>query len=262
VSVSVSAAELLARLGSVTPPGAATVAVLLRLPVAEGVIVPVRVYVTVPLGGRFTVWLMLPDPLAAQLPPPAPRHVQVTPVIVAGTVSATVAPFAALGPAFDATIVYAMERPGTAVVCPSVFVIERSAWAVSVSVSVAELLAGFGSVTPTEGITVAVLVRLPVADALMVPVSLYTTLPPTGTFTASLMLPDPATVQLPPPAPTHVQAAPVIAAGTASVTEAPFTGFGPAFDTTIVYAIGDPGTAVAWPSVLVIVSSAGRGFTV
>ena len=49
-------------------------------------------------------------------------------MIAAGTVSATVAPFATLGPAFDATIVYAMGVPGTAVVWPSVFVIERSAY--------------------------------------------------------------------------------------------------------------------------------------
>src|SRR6266481_9896289 len=40
---SVSVAELLAGFGSVTPPGAVTVAVLLRLPVADGLIVPVRV---------------------------------------------------------------------------------------------------------------------------------------------------------------------------------------------------------------------------
>src|SRR6266446_1682806 len=71
---------------------------------------------------------MFPDPLAAQVPPPAPRHVQVALVMAAGTVSATVAPFATLGPAFDATIVYVMDVPGTSVACPSVLVIERSAW--------------------------------------------------------------------------------------------------------------------------------------
>src|SRR5512139_3384600 len=113
---------------------------------------------------------MFPDPLAVQLPPPAPAQVQPTPVIVAGTVSVTVAPLAALGPAFDATTVYVMACPGIAVAWPSVFVIERSAPGTTVSVSVAELLARFGSVTPPGAAIVAVLLRLPVADGLSVPV--------------------------------------------------------------------------------------------
>jgi hypothetical protein len=58
---------------------------------------------------------MLPDPLAAQLPPPAPVHVHVAPVISVGRVSVTVAPFAMLGPAFDTTIVYVMAAPRIAV---------------------------------------------------------------------------------------------------------------------------------------------------
>ena len=48
---------------------------------------------------------MLPLPDAGQVPPPAPTHVHVAPVSAAGSVSATVAPVTALGPAFDATIV-------------------------------------------------------------------------------------------------------------------------------------------------------------
>jgi hypothetical protein len=48
---------------------------------------------------------MFPDPLAVQVPPPAPLHVQVAPVMAAGTVSVTVAPVTALGPEFEATIV-------------------------------------------------------------------------------------------------------------------------------------------------------------
>ena len=48
---------------------------------------------------------MLPEPPDVQVPPPAPAHVQFTPVMEAGTVSATVAPLAVLGPAFDAAIV-------------------------------------------------------------------------------------------------------------------------------------------------------------
>jgi hypothetical protein len=255
-NVSVSVAELLAGVGSVTPPGTVTVAVLTRLPVAAALTVPVKVYVTLPPTGRFTVALMLPDPLAVQLAPPALTQVQVGLGIAAGTVSTTVAPVTALGPAFDATIVYVTGWPGTTLATPSVFVIESSAWGVNVSVSVAVLLAGVGSITPPGTVTVAVLTRLPVAEALTVPVRVYVTLPPTGRFTVALMLPDPLAVQVPPPAPTQVQVGPVIAAGTVSATVAPVTALGPGFDATIVYVIGNPGTAFAWPSVFVIERSA------
>ncbi len=47
---------------------------------------------------------MLPEPAAVQVPPPAPTHVHVQ-VSDAGNVSATVAPVALLGPAFEAVIV-------------------------------------------------------------------------------------------------------------------------------------------------------------
>ena len=53
--------------------------------------------------------------------------------------------------------------PGVYVAEPSVLVIDRSAAASGVSVSVAELLPGVGSVTPAGTLTVAVLTRLPVA---------------------------------------------------------------------------------------------------
>ena len=105
VRVSVSVALLFAGFVSVTPAGAATVAVLDKLPVAVGKMVPVTVKVTEPPAGRFTVSLMFPEPAAVAVPPPAPTAVQVTPVKVAGSVSATVAPGALLGPAFEAVIV-------------------------------------------------------------------------------------------------------------------------------------------------------------
>jgi hypothetical protein len=100
VRVSVSVAVLLAVLGSVTPPGAATEAVLVKEPVAAGLIVPVAVKVTLPPEGSVTAWLMLPLPLAVHVPPAVPRHVQVTPVRAVGNVSVTVAPVAVLGPAY------------------------------------------------------------------------------------------------------------------------------------------------------------------
>jgi hypothetical protein len=107
---------------------------------------------------------MFPDPLAVHVPPPAPTHVHV-PVRLAGNVSATVAPGAFDGPAFDAVTVYVTLPPGVADVTPSVFVTARSACALSVSVSVAELLPGVGSVTPAGALTVAVFDRVPVALA-------------------------------------------------------------------------------------------------
>lgn len=103
--VSVSVALLLPGVGSVTPPPVATVAVFDSVPVAALDKVPVAVKVTEPPAGKLTVALMLPDPFAGQVPPPAPTQVQVTPVMVAGKVSATVEPGASLGPTLDATIV-------------------------------------------------------------------------------------------------------------------------------------------------------------
>src|SRR6476469_9732376 len=94
-----------------------------------------------------------------------------------------------------------MLVPGTAVVWPSVLVIDRSARGVSVSVSVGLLLVGSGSVSPGGGVTVAVLVRAPVADGLTWAVKLNVTVAPAGRLTAvasgPVPLAGPAT--LPPP---------------------------------------------------------------
>src|SRR4029077_13810984 len=103
-SVSLSVAELLAGVGSVTPAGAVTVAVFESVPVAAAAIAQLAVYVALPPEGRFTVSLMLPPPDAVQVPLPAPRHVHVQ-VSEAGNVSATVAPVASPGPALLAVIV-------------------------------------------------------------------------------------------------------------------------------------------------------------
>jgi hypothetical protein len=115
-----------------------------------------------PPDGRFTVSAMLPLPEAVHVPPPAPTQVHVQ-VSLAGKVSATVAPVTLLGPALLAVIVYVTLPPAVALVTPSVLVIERSALAVTVSVSVAELLPGVGSVVPPGATTVAVLLNVPVA---------------------------------------------------------------------------------------------------
>jgi hypothetical protein len=117
-----------------------------------------------PVFGKLTVSLMLPEPEAVHVPPFAPTHVQVQ-VREAGNVSDTFDPGAALGPAlFVAVIVYVTEPPGVAVVTPSVFVMPRFACGDSVSVSVALLLPVFESVTPAGAATLAVFASEPVAD--------------------------------------------------------------------------------------------------
>lgn len=163
--VSLSVALLLPGVGSFTPPAAATVAVLDNVPVAAAESVPVAVNVTEPPDGKLTVALMLPDPLAGQVPPPAPTQLQVTPVSVAGNVSATVEFGALLGPALLAVMVYVTGLPAVTEVTPSVLVIARFACGDRVSLSVALLLPGTGSVTLL--LTVAVLESVPVAEAEM-----------------------------------------------------------------------------------------------
>jgi hypothetical protein len=102
--VSVLLSPLFALLGSDVPTGGVTVAVLTRLPVALAITVPVAVKVIVPPLATLTVALMSPVPEAGQLEPALALQVHVTPVIVAGKLSITFAPFASLGPAFETTI--------------------------------------------------------------------------------------------------------------------------------------------------------------
>ena len=104
--------------------------------------------------------------------------------------------------------------------------IDRSAVGVNVSVSVAELFAGVGSVVPEGGVTVAVLTRVPVAAALTVPVTVNVTEPPTGRFTEALMLPVPLAGHVPPALPAHVHVTPLSDAGIVSATVAAVTADG------------------------------------
>ena len=114
--MSVSVALLLPGVGSVVPPGGATVAVFDQDPVALADTVPVSVNVAVPPTSRLTGALMLPLPIrgtaAARR---GRRRSRSRRLIVAGSVSATVAPVTALGPLLVATIVYVIGLPGVAV---------------------------------------------------------------------------------------------------------------------------------------------------
>ena len=79
--------------------GAVTVAVLLRVPLAEGGTTPVTVYVIVLPAGMVTVSLMLPPPDdVLPVAPPVALDVNATPVKPAGNVSVTVAPVCVSGP--------------------------------------------------------------------------------------------------------------------------------------------------------------------
>src|SRR5438874_1399040 len=126
----------------------------------------------------------------------------------------------------------------------------RSATRAGVSLSVDELLPGVGSVVPAGGVTVAVLTRLPVSDASVVPVTVKTTELPTplATFTvAARLLPEPVAPLVTEALPVvlDVQVTPVSPAGIASATLAPVTLLGPLLVTVMVYVTTLPGVYVA-----------------
>ncbi len=103
-TVVVSVAELSPGLGSLAPTGAATVAVLVIIPVAEPTTVAVTENVTVPPTATLIDSSSEPVPLAAHDPFDA-AQVHDTPVSDAGTASVSVAPTASDGPALEAVTV-------------------------------------------------------------------------------------------------------------------------------------------------------------
>ena len=82
------------------------------------------------------------------------------------------------------------------------------------------------SVTVADVATVAVFANVPVAAAEILQFAVYVTFPAFGKLTASLILPEPDAVQVPPLAPTHVHVQ-VNAAGNVSVTFDPGAALGP-----------------------------------
>ena len=150
------------------------------------------------------------------------------PVTVAGKVSTMLALMTELGPALLIVMVYRTKPPAATTVTPSFFVIDKLATPRIVSVSVALLLVGFGSLTVAGAATVAVLINAPLAlfDTLLIVVNVTT--PPTAKLTIRLMLPKPpAPLQLDPGDGVHPQTLIPSAAGKMSVTCAPVTGAGP-----------------------------------
>ena len=105
VGTSTLVSALLLGVGSVTPGGTATVALLMSRPVALGEMVALRTKVAAAPLGRFTEALMEPVPLAGQVPPRVAVQVQVALISALGILSVTVAPVTVDGPALVAVIV-------------------------------------------------------------------------------------------------------------------------------------------------------------
>src|SRR6266542_1348217 len=165
---------------------------------------------------------MLPLPLAVNPEaPPLPAAVNVSLLTPVGTRSVKVDPVTQLGPLLLTTMVYVVEVPDVTLATPSLLVIAGSATPVIVSVSVALLLAGFGSVTPAGAAMVAVLAMEPVALPAIVALTVNVAVPPLARFTLAEMLPLPLAGQLEPTLATQLQLPNVRPAGAVSVTVAP-----------------------------------------
>ena len=109
----------------------------------------------------------------------------------------------------------------------------RSAVITSVSVSVAELLAGVGSVRPDGAAMVAVFTKEPVAEAEIVATTVYVAVAPTAKLMVSLRDPEPEEPHVAPAVAAQVQVAPVREAGSESATTAPVATEGPRFLATM-----------------------------
>ena len=90
-------------------------------------------------------------------------------------VGTRVTPVTVLGPLLVTVIVYEILVPGTALVWPSLIATAMSLCKLSVSVSEAELFPGVGSVQPANVPTATDVVRLPVAEPLIVPLRVIVT---------------------------------------------------------------------------------------
>ena len=130
---------------------------------------------------------------------------------------------------------YVLGRIAESHASTRIFVMERLATARIVSVSVALLFAGFGSVVPAATPTVAMFASVPEALAVRVVLAMNVALPPESRVTVPVrLLPVPAVVQLEPAVAVQVQVPTVSADGKVSATAAPVAVFGPALATTMV----------------------------
>jgi hypothetical protein len=226
------AVALLFPAGSLVPTGAATVAVFAIVPVALAEMVPVAVKVTVPPLSTFTLAARSPLPLAAgQAEPALAEQVQVTPVSVAGKMSVTVAPVTALGPALPTVMTYVAVAPGTGVPELSAFVMLRSDVGVmTVLASVAELLPAGRWCRPggdRRGVRDRARSARRRGDR-------EGRRPPERRFTEAARFPTRSPGRPSPRSRRRSRSRSVTLAGKMSVTVAPVTADGPAFDATMV----------------------------
>ena len=105
VSESVSVEMLLLKSGSVVPVGTNKLAVLTKLLFASLESLLVRVNTALELAAKLMVWLMSPEPLAAQLEFTAATHFQLAFKSVLGNASSTPTALASDGPALATVIV-------------------------------------------------------------------------------------------------------------------------------------------------------------
>jgi hypothetical protein len=110
----------------------------------------------------------------------------------------------------------------------------RSVWGVTVVRSVAELLAGVGSVTVLGKVMLAVLLIVPVAEAMTVAEMENVAEPPGARVTEAEMSPLPDAGHDDPALAEHVHVAPLSAAGIVSLTVAPVTVDGPGLEAPTV----------------------------
>src|SRR5262249_59109030 len=114
-----------------------------------------------------------------------------------------------------------------------------------------------GSVWRAGGVTVAVLVSVPMASGETVPVAMKVADAPAGRSTVVAIGPEPlAAPHTPPSVALHVQVTPVSTAGNESATDAPVTALGPALATVIVYVSVSPTITLSTLSVFVTDRSA------
>ena len=186
---------LLSRFGSVTSGGGATTAVLSRSPRAAPGTVPESVIVTLwPVASISPVHAPVPELYEPMLGEP-----NVAPISTGTVVSVSVNPRIVLGPLFVTVIRYETAAPATGAPLVRIFTTARSAVGTRIVVSVAVLLAKFGSVTPAGGSTVAVLESVPVASGSIVAVTTNVAVASAGRLTAVAMLPTPPAGPEPPP---------------------------------------------------------------
>src|SRR5262249_11767025 len=110
----------------------------------------------------------------------------------------------------------------------------RSACAASVSLSVALLLPGTGSVLPPGTAALAGLLSVAVALEGVLAFTVDVAGPPTSRLVGSVMLPEPLAPHDEPADAAHVHVTPVRLAGNVSVTVAPVMALGPLLVTVMV----------------------------